>query len=207
MTAMEIYREAKAEMVVHLRGIDRETLHATCDACPDWSIKDTVAHHGHAQRSLVDGTFPSDAITAITSGDSDERAGPATSATGAEQVELPGSDGRRRGHGGRDGWFDADHHPGGFDPEEGIVGRFGVGGHGVACELQRHDWIRLDIVPGRSAIARARCHAESSSERLGDCAVAKMALNGTLRLPSGCAYARRRDCTSASFACRTSASR
>jgi hypothetical protein len=74
MTAMDIYREAKAAMTGYVRGLDGDTLGVTCAACPDWSIKDTLAHHIHAQRSLVDSTFPPDAMTAITSADPDERA-------------------------------------------------------------------------------------------------------------------------------------
>ena len=73
MTAMEIYRETKAALTRYVRGLGDETLGETCTACPDWSIKDTVAHHIHAQCSLVDGTFPSDAMTAITSGEPEER--------------------------------------------------------------------------------------------------------------------------------------
>ena len=74
MTAMDIYREAKAASTGYVRGLDGDTLKVPCAACPDWSIKDTLAHHIHAQRSLVDSTFPPDAMTAITSVDSDERA-------------------------------------------------------------------------------------------------------------------------------------
>jgi len=74
MTDLAIYRGAKATLVDYVSRLDSEALHLTCDACPDWSIKDTVAHHIHAQRSLVDSTFPSAAHAAIVAANADERA-------------------------------------------------------------------------------------------------------------------------------------
>ena len=59
---------------------------------------------------------------------------------GAEQIELPGAEGRGLGHRGNDVRVDPKHHAGGFEAQEEIVERLGVGGrrHGVRSEPERH---------------------------------------------------------------------
>ena len=59
---------------------------------------------------------------------------------GAEQIELPSAEGRGLGHRGDDVPVDPEHHAGGFEAQEQIVERLGVGGrrHGVRRKPERH---------------------------------------------------------------------
>ena len=59
---------------------------------------------------------------------------------GAEQIELPRAEGRGLGHRGDDVPVDPEHHAGGFEAQEQVVERLGVGGrrHGVRREPERH---------------------------------------------------------------------
>ena len=47
MNQLELYRHGKQSTVDLLRTLDDDALGSTCAACPDWSIRDVVAHHVH----------------------------------------------------------------------------------------------------------------------------------------------------------------
>src|SRR5947209_8601600 len=47
MNQLELYRQGKGLAVDLLLTLDDDALETTCVACPDWSIRDVVAHHVH----------------------------------------------------------------------------------------------------------------------------------------------------------------
>jgi hypothetical protein len=65
---------------------------------------------------------------------------------GAEQIELPDTEGWCLCHRGNDAGVDPKHHAGSLEAQEQVVERVGLGGrrHGVRCKPDRHRRIGLD---------------------------------------------------------------
>jgi len=61
----DVYSSTKTAMASYVRGLTAEQLATICQACPDWTLQDTLAHHIHVQRCLVDGTFPTAPLTSL----------------------------------------------------------------------------------------------------------------------------------------------
>ena len=72
MTQLELYRQGKTMAVDLLLTLDDEALETTCTACPDWSIRDVVAHHVHYLGACADGGVPH-AMQDALMGDDDTR--------------------------------------------------------------------------------------------------------------------------------------
>jgi uncharacterized protein (TIGR03083 family) len=58
MNQLELYRHGKDMAVDLLRSLDDDALETTCAACPDWSIRDVVAHHVHYLGACATGEVP-----------------------------------------------------------------------------------------------------------------------------------------------------
>ena len=74
VTDTEIYNSTKAEVVAYMQRLPAESLTRRCDYCPDWSLKDVLAHHIHALRTIATGnSIPPPARTAIIEPEQDRR--------------------------------------------------------------------------------------------------------------------------------------
>lgn len=66
MSQVERYRQGKDEMADLVRSLDDATLARTCAACPEWTIRDVVAHHVHYLGGVADGSVPKAMQHALT---------------------------------------------------------------------------------------------------------------------------------------------
>ena len=69
MNQLELYRQGKRSAVDLLLTLDDDALESTCAACPDWSIRDVVAHHVHYLGACAAGGVPHEMQDALMGDD------------------------------------------------------------------------------------------------------------------------------------------
>ena len=69
MNQLELYRQGKRSAVDLLLTLDDDALESTCAACPDWSIRDVVAHHVHYLGACATGGVPHEMQDALMADD------------------------------------------------------------------------------------------------------------------------------------------
>ena len=73
MADLALYRHGKQQMEHLLADLDDADLRRTCEACPEWTIRDVAAHHIHFLGAVLADDVPRTMFDAIVAPDTDAR--------------------------------------------------------------------------------------------------------------------------------------